>query len=97
MGLFLQKTNIIRDYREDIDQKRIFWPREVWELYTDKLANFREDKYAREANHCLNHLITNAYHHIPDCLDYMSRIRDKHVFNFCAIPQVMLMTRNNIE
>ena len=30
MGLFLQKTNIIRDYREDIDDARIFWPKSVW-------------------------------------------------------------------
>lgn len=30
MGLFLQKTNIIRDYLEDINEKRIFWPRAVW-------------------------------------------------------------------
>ena len=29
MGLFLQKTNIIRDYLEDILQGREFWPREV--------------------------------------------------------------------
>ena len=29
MGLFLQKTNIIRDYLEDIQQGRAFWPEEV--------------------------------------------------------------------
>ena len=29
MGLFLQKTNIIRDYLEDILQGREFWPKEV--------------------------------------------------------------------
>ncbi len=29
MGLFLQKTNIIRDYLEDVQQGREFWPREV--------------------------------------------------------------------
>ena len=29
MGLFLQKTNIIRDYLEDIVQGRKFWPKEV--------------------------------------------------------------------
>jgi len=29
MGLFLQKTNIIRDYLEDVVQGRRFWPREV--------------------------------------------------------------------
>jgi farnesyl-diphosphate farnesyltransferase len=27
MGLFLQKTNIIRDYLEDINVNRIFWPK----------------------------------------------------------------------
>ena len=29
MGLFLQKTNIIRDYLEDNLDQREFWPREV--------------------------------------------------------------------
>ena len=30
MGLFLQKTNIIRDYLEDYVDGRAFWPRTVW-------------------------------------------------------------------
>lgn len=29
MGLFLQKTNIIRDYLEDILEGRVFWPKSV--------------------------------------------------------------------
>ncbi len=29
MGLFLQKTNIIRDYLEDQQEGRAFWPQEV--------------------------------------------------------------------
>ncbi len=29
MGLFLQKTNIIRDYLEDQKEGRAFWPQEV--------------------------------------------------------------------
>lgn len=29
MGLFLQKTNIIRDYLEDTQEGRAFWPQEV--------------------------------------------------------------------
>ncbi|XP_036356141.1 LOW QUALITY PROTEIN: squalene synthase-like [Octopus sinensis] len=29
MGLFLQKTNIIRDYAEDLSENRAFWPKEV--------------------------------------------------------------------
>lgn len=31
MGLFLQKTNIIRDYLEDQLEGREFWPKEVRE------------------------------------------------------------------
>ena len=30
MGLFLQKTNILRDYLEDVQQGRYFWPKEVY-------------------------------------------------------------------
>lgn len=30
MGLFLQKTNIIRDYHEDLEDGRSFWPKEIW-------------------------------------------------------------------
>lgn len=29
MGLFLQKTNIIRDYLEDMQEGRAFWPQEA--------------------------------------------------------------------
>lgn len=29
MGLFLQKTNIIRDYLEDTQEGRAFWPQEA--------------------------------------------------------------------
>lgn len=36
----MQKTNIIRDYLEDINEipkSRMFWPREIWGKYADKL------------------------------------------------------------
>ena len=33
MGLFLQKTNIIRDYLEDYVDGRAFWPQTVWRKY----------------------------------------------------------------
>jgi hypothetical protein len=44
MGLFLQKTNIIRDYREDLDDKRRFWPKEVWSKYANDLGDFADPK-----------------------------------------------------
>ncbi|CAK9012094.1 unnamed protein product [Durusdinium trenchii] len=35
MGLFLQKTNIIRDYLEDYVDGRAFWPQSVWKSYAN--------------------------------------------------------------
>lgn len=42
MGMFLQKTNIIRDYLEDYVDGRAFWPQSVWRIYspTDDLGYF---------------------------------------------------------
>lgn len=42
MGLFLQKTNIIRDYREDLDDKRKFWPKQVWSKHAKDLSDFTD-------------------------------------------------------
>ncbi|MBE3043639.1 squalene synthase, partial [Candidatus Bathyarchaeota archaeon] len=35
MGQFLQKTNIIRDIREDFDVGRRWWPKEIWSQHVD--------------------------------------------------------------
>mmetsp|Transcript_18141 Transcript_18141/g.31828 ORF Transcript_18141/g.31828 Transcript_18141/m.31828 type:complete len:796 (-) Transcript_18141:83-2470(-) len=44
MGLFLQKTNIIRDYLEDYVDGRAFWPQTVWKQYacTNDLGEFAQ-------------------------------------------------------
>eukprot|EP01104_Vermistella_antarctica_P012830 TRINITY_DN3785_c1_g1_i2.p1 TRINITY_DN3785_c1_g1~~TRINITY_DN3785_c1_g1_i2.p1 ORF type:complete len:414 (-),score=141.50 TRINITY_DN3785_c1_g1_i2:333-1574(-) len=92
MGLFLQKTNIIRDYLEDIEaegEARMFWPNEVWGKYATTLAQFKEPEQQQNAVHCLNDLITNALYHVVDSIAYMSSVKDPRNFNFCAIPQVM--------
>ncbi|XP_037382456.1 squalene synthase isoform X2 [Talpa occidentalis] len=89
MGLFLQKTNIIRDYLEDQREGREFWPQEVWGKYVKKLGDFAKPENIDVAVQCLNELITNALQHLPDVITYLSRLRNQSVFNFCAIPQVM--------
>ena len=43
MGLFLQKTNITRDYLEDINEGRIFWPNEILTNYVDSASYFKEN------------------------------------------------------
>lgn len=89
MGLFLQKTNIIRDYLEDQFEDREFWPHEVWSKYVKKLSDLAKPENIDKAVHCMNELITNTLHHVPDVLIYLSRLKNQSVFNFCAIPQVM--------
>ncbi len=89
MGLFLQKTNIIRDYHEDLESGRIFWPSDVWSKYEPVLGNFEKKAYEPNSLACLNELVSNALQHVPDCITYMSKLKNKQIFRFCAIPQVM--------
>jgi len=95
MGLFLQKTNIIRDYLEDYVDGRAFWPQSLWKKHSvtgdlGYFANTNDDENARnKALHCLNELVTDALSLVPDCLAYLSKLQCSEVFRFCAIPQVM--------
>uniref|UniRef100_A0A5B7A2A6 Squalene synthase n=1 Tax=Davidia involucrata TaxID=16924 RepID=A0A5B7A2A6_DAVIN len=105
MGLFLQKTNIIRDYLEDINEipkSRMFWPRQIWSKYVNKLEDLKYEENSIKAVQCLNDMVTNALIHVEDCLKYMLALRDPAIFRFCAIPQIMAigtlaLCYNNIE
>ncbi|XP_043713119.1 squalene synthase 1-like [Telopea speciosissima] len=105
MGLFLQKTNIIRDYLEDINEipkSRMFWPRQIWSKYANKLEDLKYKENSKKAVQCLNDMVTNALIHVEDCLKYMSSLRDPAIFRFCAIPQIMAigtlaLCYNNVE
>lgn len=91
MGLFLQKTNIIRDYLEDYVDGRAFWPQEIWQQYavSSDLGEFAQPAARGRAVACLNHLVTNALECVPECLEYMKMLHTEEIFRFCAIPQVM--------
>ncbi|XP_058068107.1 squalene synthase 2-like isoform X2 [Magnolia sinica] len=105
MGLFLQKTNIIRDYLEDINEipeSRMFWPRQIWSKYANKLEDLKYEEYSVKAVQCLNEMVTNALAHVEDCLEYISSLQDPSIFRFCAIPQIMAigtlaLCYNNLE
>lgn len=89
MGLFLQKTNIVRDYLEDINEGRTFWPKEIWCNYGNSLSDFKDVGNRKFSLAVLNHMVTDALRHVPDCIEYMSRVRTDDIFKFVAIPQVM--------
>ncbi|KAF8234436.1 farnesyl-diphosphate farnesyltransferase [Tricholoma matsutake] len=102
MGLLLQKTNIIRDYREDVEERRFFWPKEIW---GSKLYGFNEmremyeaidadggrgtSEKGRKAMYAQSAMILDALRHATDALDYLKILKNQSVFNFCAIPATM--------
>lgn len=86
MGLFLQKTNIIRDYREDLEDGRSFYPREVWSKHAELLPALTDPK---KGVPCINELVLDALGHVTDVLTYLLLITEPTSFSFCAIPQVM--------
>ncbi|RRT81987.1 hypothetical protein B296_00017297 [Ensete ventricosum] len=52
----MQKTNIIRDYLEDINEipkSRMFWPCQIWSKYADKLEVYLLHLLYKFKNHCL--------------------------------------------
>merc|ERR1712054_601105 len=42
MGLFLQKTNITRDYLEDVLEGRPWWPKQVWSKYSPSAIELKD-------------------------------------------------------
>lgn len=97
MGLFLQKTNIIRDIKEDYDEKRYWWPKDIvtkhFSSMDDIFTNGEQGELTITDQHTdlLNEMIMNALRHIPESIEYLSLVKNNSNFKFCAIPQVVAM------
>lgn len=89
MGQFLQQVNIIRDIREDWEDKRRFYPKEVWSKYVDNFEDLLKPENKVKAMNCTSEMVLIALRRAPDCIFYLAGLRDQSVFNFCAIPQSM--------
>ncbi|KAG2355713.1 isoprenoid synthase domain-containing protein [Suillus spraguei] len=76
MGLLLQKINIICNFREDVEERRFFWPREIWAKY-----GFNEMKDMYEIG-----MVLDALRHACDYLDYLRMLKNQSVFVFCTVP-----------
>lgn len=96
MGQLLQQVNIIRDIREDWEEKRRFWPKEIWSKHVDKFEDLFLPENKPKALACMSEMVLNALRRADDCLYYLAGIREQSVFNFCAIPQTMAMATLNL-
>lgn len=89
MGQFLQQVNIIRDIKEDFDDQRRFYPKEIWSKYVNSFEDLFKPENKELALNVSSEMILNAIEKADDCLYYLAGIKEQSVFNFCAIPQSM--------
>ncbi|KAF2476695.1 farnesyl-diphosphate farnesyltransferase [Lindgomyces ingoldianus] len=89
MGQFLQQVNIIRDIKEDLDDKRRFWPKQIWSKYVNNFEDLFKPENKQLALSASSEMILTALSRADDCLYYLAGIKEQSVFNFCAIPQSM--------
>ncbi|KAF3000752.1 terpene cyclase [Curvularia kusanoi] len=95
MGQFLQQVNITRDIKEDLDDNRRFWPKEIWSKHVDKFEDLFKPENKQKALNCSSEMIYTALTRADDCLYYLAGLREQSVFNFCAIPQTMAIATLN--
>ncbi|XP_051132163.1 squalene synthase 8-like [Andrographis paniculata] len=105
MCLFFQKADFIKDFLDDINEMpkpRIFWPRQIWGKYVDKLEDLKDEDNSAKALLCLNEMVTNALTHVEDSLKGLSTLPDPTIFRAIAIILVidfgtLVACYNNIQ
>src|SRR3954452_1467225 len=91
MGLFLQKVNILRDFTEDLNENRRYWPKQIWSKYVEEIDELMLPKNKTNSIYCISEVISNILLHVTDCLDYLFKVRndDVLIFGFAAKPLII--------
>ena len=78
-GLFLQKVNIIRDFREDILQnEKIFWPGYLFDKHQLEPQELLDPTHEKQAMEMLNAMVDNAVAHVTSVHDYLTAVPDEY-------------------
>ena len=88
---------LLAQLRPPASAGRMFWPREVWGRYAERLDAFKQPAQRHAAVRCLNALVANALAHAPHCLEYLAQLRNPAVFRFCAIPQAWAQSPQSVS
>lgn len=90
MGMLLQKTNIFRDIKEDVEEGRGFWPKAIYGKHGfNNMKEIIDPAREKEALFAASEMVLDALRHAVDALDYMTLLKCQSVFNFVSIPAVM--------
>lgn len=102
-GLFLQKVNIIRDFRHDLlAGEKLFWPREVFAAQgispKEALLPVHQDR----ALAALDQMVQKTQHHAPAVREYIRAIpadypgfRNSSIINFLLGEETLARVRGN--
>ena len=104
-GLFLQKVNIIRDFREDIlDNEKIFWPGFLFEKHNLQPEDLLKPVNEEKCMEMLDAMIDNASLHIEPVKAYLNAIPEEYAgfragaaVNFAMGVATLQSMRNNTE
>lgn len=107
VGNFLQKTNIIKDFRADFLEGREFWPRCIVSLYLPpgetSYGAFLKPEHEDRAFACLLHMVYDALKLLPYVFKYYKMLTHPDVIRFVIVPQAMaictlahLLKSNNV-
>ena len=78
-GLFLQKVNIIRDFREDILQnEKIVWPGYLFDKHQLEPQELLDPTHEKQAMEMLNAMVNNAVAHVTSVHDYLTAVPDEY-------------------
>ena len=86
LGLFLQKTNITRDYYQDIPEGKCWWPKEIWKKHKNSILDMGYDNASRA---CLNEMVLDALILIPDIINYHCHLKSFAFRRWISVPSLM--------
>ncbi|RHZ83270.1 hypothetical protein Glove_99g290 [Diversispora epigaea] len=85
VSFFIQKLDIIKDFREDFLQNRVYWPRAIWGQYVNDVSEILDPNKKEKALNCLSAMTFNALSHLINSLEFLSKIDDPVVFEIIAL------------
>jgi len=88
-ALLLQKTNIIRDYRQDISRGKAYWPRTWPETESEFLPGICS-KFLPGTLEYLNRFVEYVLEtHLPPTIANLGLVNSPEIFHCCALPSAM--------
>ncbi|KAJ5548893.1 terpenoid synthase [Penicillium frequentans] len=85
VALFFQRVNAIHDVKEDYDDNRQLWPREIWSEYAGTWDDLFKPDNRQAALDCASRMVLDALEHAETSILYCSGITEKSAFNCAAM------------